>query len=58
MFSVIRGVLLAPLPFPNGHELVLVQQSAPASNVTDAGVSIQELDDYLDAMQKKVTEGP
>jgi putative ABC transport system permease protein len=46
MFSVIRGVLLAPLPFPQGHELVLVQQSARASNVDDAGVSIQELDDY------------
>ena len=51
MFSVIRGVLLAPLPFPNGHELVLVQQSAPASNVDDAGVSIQELDDYRSRLQ-------
>jgi predicted permease len=51
MFSVIRGVLLAPLPFPKGDELVLVQQSAPASNVTDAGVSIQELDDYRARLQ-------
>ena len=51
MFSVIRGVLLAPLPFPKGHELVLVQQSAPASNVDDAGVSIQELDDYRSRLQ-------
>jgi putative ABC transport system permease protein len=51
MFSVIRGVLLAPLPFPKGHELVLVQQSAPASNVDDAGVSIQELDDYRARLQ-------
>ena len=51
MFSVIRGVLLAPLPFPRGEELVLVQQSAPASNVADAGVSIQELDDYRARLQ-------
>jgi putative ABC transport system permease protein len=51
MFSVIRGVLLAPLPFPKGDELVLVQQAAPASNVTDAGVSIQELDDYRARLQ-------
>jgi predicted permease len=51
MFSVIRGVLLAPLPFPKGDELVLVQQSAPASNVNDAGVSIQELDDYRSRLQ-------
>jgi putative ABC transport system permease protein len=51
MFSVIRGVLLAPLPFPKGDELVLVQQSAPVSNVADAGVSIQELDDYRARLQ-------
>jgi hypothetical protein len=51
MFSVIRGVLLAPLPFPKGDELVLVQQSAPASNVADAAVSIQELDDYRARLQ-------
>ena len=51
MFSVVRGVLLAPLPLPNGNELVLVQQSAPASNVDDAGVSIQELDDYRSRLQ-------
>jgi len=41
MFSVIRGVLLAPLPFPEGQELVLVQQSAPSSNVADAGPVIK-----------------
>jgi predicted permease len=46
MFSVISGVLLKPLPFRSGGELVLVQQSATVSNVADAGVSIQELDDY------------
>ena len=46
MFSVISGVLLKPLPFRNGDELVLVQQSATISNVPDAGVSIQELDDF------------
>ena len=51
MFSVIRGVLLRPLPFPDGHELVLVQQSAPPSNVADAGVSILELDDYRARLQ-------
>ena len=51
MFSVIRGVLLAPLPFPKGDELVLVRQSAPASNVADAAVSIQELDDYRARLQ-------
>ena len=51
MFSVIRGVLLEPLPFRDGDELVLVQQSARVANVADAGVSIQELADYRTRLQ-------
>jgi predicted permease len=46
MFSVINGVLLEPLPFKDGHDLVLVQQSAPRSNIADAPLSINELGDY------------
>ncbi len=46
MFSVIDGVLLEPLPFRAGGELVLIQQAATRSNVEDAAVSIPELFDY------------
>jgi putative ABC transport system permease protein len=46
IFSVIDGVLLKPLPFRDGHRLVLVQQSAPGSNVTNAFVGIPELYAY------------
>ncbi|MDQ3170513.1 MAG: ABC transporter permease [Acidobacteriota bacterium] len=46
MFSVVKGVLLDPLPFTDGDELVLVQQSAPKSNRAAVGVSIPELQDY------------
>ena len=46
MFSVIDGVLLKPLPFRDGHELVLVQQAAPQTNRPTVGVSIPELYDY------------
>lgn len=46
VFAVIDGVLLKPLPFRDGDELVLVQHSAPASGVADAGVSIPELGGY------------
>ena len=46
IFSVINGVLLKPLPFRSGDEIVLVQQSAPASNLATTGVSIFELFDY------------
>jgi putative ABC transport system permease protein len=46
MFSVINGVLLKPLPFKDGGNLVLVQHSSPLSNIADSGVSINELYEY------------
>lgn len=46
MFSVINGVVIKPLPFRNGDELVLLQHSAPKANIANAGVSILELYDY------------
>jgi len=46
IFSVIDGVLLKPLPFRNGDELILVQQSLPAQQNAPVGVAIPELFDY------------
>jgi predicted permease len=46
MFSVVKGVLLDPLPFTDGDELVLIQQSASKSDRPTVGVSIPELADY------------
>jgi putative ABC transport system permease protein len=51
IFSVISGVLLKPLPFHDGHELVLLQQSAPASRISNTGVGIPELWDYRKRLQ-------
>ena len=51
MFSVISGVLLKPLPFRHGDDLVLVQHTAQAINGGDAGVSIPELFDYRQRLQ-------
>jgi putative ABC transport system permease protein len=51
IFSVVRGVLLAPLPFRAGEELMLLRQSAPAAQVTDAGVSIPELAAYRERLE-------
>jgi predicted permease len=51
MFSVIDGVLLKPLPFRDGHELVLVQQAAPQTSRPAVGVSIPELYDYRKRLQ-------
>jgi predicted permease len=50
MFSVINGVLFEPLPFRDGAELVLVQQAAQKSERPNAGVSIQELQDYRERL--------
>jgi hypothetical protein len=46
VFSDVNGVLLRPLPFRDGGALVLVEQAASRSGVANAGVSIQELQDY------------
>ena len=51
IFSVVNGVLLEPLPFRSGEELVLVQHSALKSNRPNAGVSIQEFGDYRARLQ-------
>src|SRR6185503_6945707 len=45
-FSVIHGVLLAPLPFRDGGQLMLVRQAAPAAQLPNAGVAIPELGAY------------
>jgi len=50
IFSVVRGVLLAPLPFRHGEQLMLISQSAPAAEVTNAGVSIPELGAYRERL--------
>jgi putative ABC transport system permease protein len=46
IFSVINGVLLKPLPYANGDRLLLIEQSAPLTNLPNLGVSITELYDY------------
>jgi predicted permease len=51
IFSVIDGVLLKPLPFRDSRHLVLIQESAPASNILRTGVAIPELWDYRARLQ-------
>lgn len=45
MFSVLHGLLLAPLPYPGGERLVDVYNTYPTSSLQYAGTSIP---DYLD----------
>jgi putative ABC transport system permease protein len=49
VFSMVRGVLLRPLPYRNGQELVVLRQPASLVGVPDAGFSAKEVDDYRNA---------
>ena len=46
VFSVVRGVLLRPLPYERGQEVVALQQPLPQSNIEDLGLSVKEVQDY------------
>jgi predicted permease len=46
LFSVVYGVLLKPLPYAQGKELVVLRQDFPKANVQNAGFSVKEIQDY------------
>jgi putative ABC transport system permease protein len=46
VFSMIRGVLLRPLPYEGGDRLVYLRQPAPLAGVQNAQFSVLELADY------------
>jgi putative ABC transport system permease protein len=54
IFSVIYGVLLRPLPYEEGHRLVVLNQQARLNNVNSLGFSVKEFEDYRD--QNKTME--
>src|SRR2546423_13752885 len=54
IFSVIYGVLLRPLPYRAGHQLVFVHQRARLARIDEMGFSVKEVFDYRD--QNKTLE--
>ena len=46
IFSVVHGVLLRPLPYPQGQQLVFLRQQAQKEGIDDAGFSVHEIEDY------------
>ncbi|HKW65156.1 MAG TPA: ABC transporter permease [Candidatus Acidoferrum sp.] len=46
IFSVVHAVLLRPLPYPDGQQLIFVRQQEPKLGVDDMGFSVQEINDY------------
>lgn len=54
IFSIIYGVLLRPLPYRDGHNLVVVHQQARNAKIDDLGFSAKEVADYRE--QNKTME--
>ena len=48
IFSVVRGVLLRPLPYSHGESLVRLEQSAARGGFEDISFSVKEVEDYRD----------
>jgi predicted permease len=46
VFSVVRGVLLRPLPYARGQEVVALHQPAAQAGIEDLGFSVKEVRDY------------
>jgi len=46
IFSLVRGVLLRPLPYGAGDRLVILHQPAPKAEQTDLGFSVPDLEDF------------
>ncbi len=46
IFSVVNAVLLSPLPYPKGGELVILRQQAQKQGLDDISFSVKEVQDY------------
>src|SRR5688500_9662650 len=55
IFSIISGVLLRPLPYTEGERLVYLRQPMALADITNAGFSTVEVNDYR--AQAKSLEG-
>ena len=51
IFSVISGVLLKPLPYEKGDDLVVIRQSTRIEGQEDPGIAVNEFYDYRDQSQ-------
>ena len=50
IFSLVNGVLLRPLPYADGHELVLARQQAQRAGSANIPFSVKEIGDYREQL--------
>src|ERR1700722_1533932 len=55
IFSVVHAVLLRPLPYPNGQQLIFIRQQAQKQGLDDIQFSVHEIQDYRE--QNKTLAG-
>ena len=46
IFSVVHGIILRPLPYSHGEELVVLRQQSLKSGISDMTFSVPEINDY------------
>jgi putative ABC transport system permease protein len=46
IFSVVHSVLLRPLPYPQGQQLIFIRQQEKKLGIEDWGFSVKEIEDY------------
>jgi putative ABC transport system permease protein len=46
IFSVVHSVLLRPLPYPNGQQLIFIRQQETKLGIPDLSFSVKEIEDY------------
>ena len=48
IFSVVHAVLLRPLPYPDGQQLIFIRQQEKKLGIEDLGFSVKEIQDFRD----------